>query len=145
MAVPLEAEPTWDHRAKRLVTGAEAGTVPGQRLARKGGEQLKTLAHCRRFFGRKATPPIIAPAIAIAIAARWAIGGWSWVDLMIVAGIVGLEPLTEWMIHVFVLHAKPRTLVGRVADFHAEPPKSIGSINCTPSIPTLRSCRCSTS
>jgi len=97
----------------------ESGTVPGRRLVHEGGEQLKALSQCRRFFAGKATPRIILPILVVVIAARLAIGGWSWVDLAIVSGILALEPLTEWVIHVFVLHAKPRSVLGRPVDLHA--------------------------
>jgi hypothetical protein len=44
---------------------------------------------------------------------RIALGGWSVWDAVVVAAIVGLQPFTEWVIHVTVLHWKPRR-VGRL-------------------------------
>ncbi|GAC1593719.1 MAG: sterol desaturase family protein [Acidimicrobiales bacterium] len=43
-----------------------------------------------------------------AIAARIAHGSWSWLDLVAGAGVVGLQPFTEWILHAYVLHARPR-------------------------------------
>jgi hypothetical protein len=35
---------------------------------------------------------------------------------LVAAVILGLEPFTEWVIHVFVLHAKPKRVLGRDVD-----------------------------
>jgi hypothetical protein len=45
-----------------------------------------------------------------------ALGGWTWGDAIIPSVILGLEPLTEWMIHVHLLHFRPRTVRGRPFD-----------------------------
>lgn len=64
------------------------------------------------FFLRKPSPVIIATTFLAAAAARVAVGRWSWWDLAIPAGIVVLEPFTEWVIHVRILHRRP-TRIGR--------------------------------
>ncbi len=43
-------------------------------------------------------------------------GRWSWTDLIGPAVIVALEPITEWMIHVFLLHFRPKVVLGRAID-----------------------------
>jgi sterol desaturase/sphingolipid hydroxylase (fatty acid hydroxylase superfamily) len=53
---------------------------------------------------------------ALAVAARLTLGGWTWRDAVIPAVILALEPFTEWMIHVFILHFRPRTRRGRTVD-----------------------------
>src|SRR4029077_10238559 len=50
------------------------------------------------------------------LAARASLGGWRRRDLGIAAGILAAEPFTEWLIHVYVLHLRPRTIRGRRID-----------------------------
>lgn len=69
-----------------------------------------------RIFWRQPTPRIIGPTIAVAAVARVAVGRWGWRDIVIPLVILGLEPFTEWTVHVFLLHAKPRVVVGRTVD-----------------------------
>jgi len=65
----------------------------------------------RRFMGHR-SPRILVPLVAVAWAARVALGDWSLGDAVVPAVILGLEPFTEWAIHVFLLHWKPRTMLG---------------------------------
>ena len=65
------------------------------------------LGDVARAFARYASPRLIGSAFAIALAARLATGEWSWRDLVIPVGLVAFEPLTEWLIHVYLLHARP--------------------------------------
>ena len=51
-----------------------------------------------------------------ALLARLAIGGWARRDAAVAAVVVALQPFTEWVIHVFVLHFRPRTVLGRRVD-----------------------------
>ena len=47
-------------------------------------------------------------------------GDWGIHDLVPIALIVGLHPFVEWLIHTFVLHHKPRTVLGGIRwDYHA--------------------------
>ena len=34
-------------------------------------------------------------------------GRWSWGQLVVAAALVSAQPFVEWLIHVYVLHAKP--------------------------------------
>jgi hypothetical protein len=47
---------------------------------------------------------------------RVGLGGWSVWDGLIPLIILTLEPFTEWAIHVFLLHWKPRRVMGRRID-----------------------------
>jgi sterol desaturase/sphingolipid hydroxylase (fatty acid hydroxylase superfamily) len=81
-------------------------------------------------FARWSSPQVIAVALAATVAARVAVGRWSWWDLLGPAIVLAAQPFTEWLIHVFLLHFRPRRL-GRVAvdplvarkhrDHHADP------------------------
>jgi sterol desaturase/sphingolipid hydroxylase (fatty acid hydroxylase superfamily) len=75
-----------------------------------------TLGAAARSFFRHPSPKILFPAAATAVAARLALGRWSRADAVVPAVIVGLEPFIEWLIHVNVLHLRPRTVGGRAVD-----------------------------
>lgn len=72
-------------------------------------------AAARRFFAH-ASPRILAAVTTAAVALRVAAGHWRWWDLGTAAIIIGLEPFTEWTIHVLVLHFRPRRVLGRQLD-----------------------------
>jgi hypothetical protein len=71
-----------------------------------------SLGDAFRLFLRFPTPRILIPVVAAEAVARVALGGWTWTDLVIPAVILALEPFTEWVIHVFLLHFRPRTVFG---------------------------------
>jgi fatty acid hydroxylase family protein len=66
-----------------------------------------TLGDCARVFARHDSPKILVAAIAAALAVRLALGHYSWRDAVIPLALIALEPLTEWVIHVYLLHARP--------------------------------------
>jgi hypothetical protein len=66
-----------------------------------------TLSDCWRTFVRRPTPPLLAAAIAGALALRIVLGRFDWRDAVVAAGVIALTPLAEWAIHVYLLHAKP--------------------------------------
>jgi hypothetical protein len=78
-----------------------------------------TLGDCWRSFVRRRTPPLLGAAIVAAVALRIALGSDDWRDLVVAVGVVGLTPLAEWAIHVYLLHAKPIKLRGRRYDLVA--------------------------
>lgn len=77
------------------------------------------LSDVARAFARFDSPKLIATAFAGALAARLAIGNWSWRDAVIPLGLIAFEPLTEWVIHVYLLHARPISIGGRRYDLLA--------------------------
>ena len=96
---------------------------------RSGASTLKAEAS---FFTRQVTPRIIAPLLAAALAIRLALGGWTRADAIVVIVMIAAQPFVEWLIHVFILHWKPKTLFGRTFDplvsrkhreHHADPKK----------------------
>ena len=82
-----------------------AYTVSGLRLRGAAG-----------LFARCLNAQLIAGALAAAVVLRLVLGGWSWGDLVVAGVILGLEPFTEWVIHVTVLHLRPFTIRGRTFD-----------------------------
>jgi hypothetical protein len=83
----------------------EAYTAPGL-----------TLPDAARIFAGTFSAKVLAPALLIALVARLPLGGWRWWDLGVAAIILAAQPFTEWVIHVTVLHWKPRTLGGLTID-----------------------------
>ena len=75
-----------------------------------------SLAGAARAFAAWSSPRVIVAALAVTVAARAAVGRWSWWDLLAPAVILAAQPFTEWLIHVFVLHFKPRQVAGHVLD-----------------------------
>jgi hypothetical protein len=65
---------------------------------------MRTLPEAGVEFARHTTPRLLAIELVVLLAARFVVGGWSVGDIVVVAGLVGLQPFTEWVIHVFVLH-----------------------------------------
>ncbi len=71
-----------------------------------------TLSDAARIFFSQRSPRIIAPTFAGVLAARVVAGRWSRRDAAVPAAVVALQPLTEWTIHVFLLHLRPRRVAG---------------------------------
>ncbi|HVV74711.1 MAG TPA: sterol desaturase family protein [Mycobacteriales bacterium] len=95
-----------------------------------------TLGGAFRLFIATFNARLLAAAFVAAVVARVALAGWRWWDLGIAAIVLGVQPFTEWLIHVFILHAKPRrigsiTVDGLLARRHRQHhanPKVIGLV-----------------
>ena len=87
---------------------APAGAVPARE-----GKSTVTLADCARAFWRQPSPPYLVGAVALALALRVAQGSWSWRDVVMVVGLIGVTPFVEWAIHVYLLHSPPFNVFGR--------------------------------
>src|SRR5579862_5254894 len=79
-------------------------------------EEALGLGEAFAEFRRHGSPRLLLPATGAALALRVALGRWRRRDLGIAAAILAAEPFTEWLIHVFVLHFRPRTIAGRRVD-----------------------------
>jgi fatty acid hydroxylase family protein len=97
--------PAPDLDAPHLTAPAEA--VP-TRSAR--GPSLRD---CARVFAKQPSPPYLLGAVVVALALRVPQGDWSWRDAVVVAGLLAVTPFVEWLIHVYLLHSPPFTLLGR--------------------------------
>jgi len=75
-----------------------------------------TLGAALRIFVGYLNARAIAAMFAAAVVLRLALGGWSWGDVVVAGIILGLQPFTEWVIHVTVLHLRPFTIRGRTID-----------------------------
>jgi hypothetical protein len=88
------------------VPGRDALTAPADSIPRRDAGVL-TLGDCWRSFIRRRTPPLLTGAVIAALALRVGLGQFDWRDLVVAGGVIGLTPLAEWAIHVYLLHAKP--------------------------------------
>ncbi len=78
--------------------------------------EAQSLGRAAAVFFRQPSPLIIGSVLLAAIGGRVYVGRYSWWDLLPPAVILALQPFTEWLIHVLVLHFRPRTLLGRRID-----------------------------
>ncbi|HLI75046.1 MAG TPA: sterol desaturase family protein [Acidimicrobiales bacterium] len=67
------------------------------------------------FLGH-ASPRVIVVALGATAVARLVVARWSWWDLLAPGAILAAQPFTEWLIHVFLLHFKPRRVAGMKVD-----------------------------
>ena len=72
-----------------------------------------TLTETGREFWRHPSPWLIAAVLVGSTAARVAVGDWRWSDLLAPLVFVALFPVLEWLVHVFVLHWRPRRVGAR--------------------------------
>lgn len=75
-----------------------------------------TLADAAGEFWRHPTPWLLSLALAASLAARIAVGDWRWSDAVLPIVVLAVFPFVEWMIHVFVLHWRPRRIGGVLID-----------------------------
>lgn len=69
-----------------------------------------TLREMGREFVRHPSPWMIAAVFVAALVARIAVGDWQLTDALVPLIVVATFPVTEWIIHVTVLHWRPRHL-----------------------------------
>ncbi|HEU4514643.1 MAG TPA: sterol desaturase family protein [Nocardioidaceae bacterium] len=67
-----------------------------------------SLREARRAFLRHPSPWLIGGLLAFAVVARVLAGDYRWTDALVPVVLVATFPLVEWVIHVFVLHWRPR-------------------------------------
>jgi hypothetical protein len=81
-------------------------TAPADSIPRRDPSVL-TLGDCWRSFVRQRTPPLLAAAIIGALALRVVLGHFDWRDAVVAVAVIAGTPVAEWLIHVYLLHAKP--------------------------------------
>lgn len=75
-----------------------------------------TLGDAVREFWRHPSPWLITAALVIAVVARVIAGDWQWTDALMPFIVMAVFPFVEWMIHVFILHWRPRRVAGLMVD-----------------------------
>jgi len=105
-----------------------------------------TLGQAAREFWRHPTPWMILTLVVGAVGARIVVGGLALRDLWAPLLLALLFPFVEWLIHVFILHWRPRklgrvtvdTLVARDHRRHHANPRDIDLVFIpTPTLPWL--------
>ena len=94
-------------------------TAPADAIRRRTATGPVRLADVAREFARRDSPRLIAAALVLALAARLAALDFSWRDLVLPLALIACQPLTEWVIHSCLLHAKPIRIAGRSHDLLA--------------------------
>ncbi|WP_203337247.1 sterol desaturase family protein [Nocardioides limicola] len=69
-----------------------------------------TLRAAGAAFWRHPSPWLIATALVGGLVARVAVGDWRLTDLLVPVLLVAAFPVVEWVIHVMILHWRPRRL-----------------------------------
>ncbi len=80
--------------------------APPERLPRDRSAAIK-------LFVSHISPQLIALAVLLAVIARVAIGHFTWIDAVVAMAAWAYFPINEWLIHVFMLHYRPRKIFGR--------------------------------
>jgi len=75
-----------------------------------------TLPDAWRTFFQYTSPRVMTALMVISLTAKIVVGGWTVWDLAVAAAIIGFWPVQEWLIHVFILHFKPKKILGRTID-----------------------------
>jgi hypothetical protein len=71
-----------------------------------------TLGQTFTEFWRHPSPWMLLAAWTVALGWRLEVGDWRLSDLWGPVALVALFPVMEWVIHVFILHWRPRRVVG---------------------------------
>jgi hypothetical protein len=102
------------------VSHVTTASVPAARPRRiRQTRKITDLRTAGREFARHRSPQLLLAELPIAVVARSLWGGVGWIDLAIVMAILATQPFTEWLIHVYVLHVRPRGPVTRTLDWGA--------------------------
>ena len=86
--------------------------------APRGASTSRSLAPYLREFLRYPSPWVLAGWFTLAMVVRILVGDWGWADLIAVGAMILVQPFVEWVMHVVVLHFRPRTIRGRIVDLH---------------------------
>ena len=94
--------------------------IPTARARRvRQTRRITDLRTAANEFVRHRSPQLLLGELAIVITARALWGGFNWIDVAILGGILVTQPFTEWLIHVYVLHVRPRGRITSAIDWGA--------------------------
>jgi len=102
---PFQANPEIEELAQQRLAAEEARITGTRRTA-------VTLGTTFREFWKHPSPWMISAALVVALAWRAAEGDWRLSDLWGPVVLVAMFPVLEWVIHVFILHFRPRKVAG---------------------------------
>ena len=81
-------------------------TTATERPTRKGF----TLSDAGREFWKNPSPRMIGAMLVAALTARIIVGDWQITDALVPLVMIAFFPFFEWIIHVFILHWRPKHL-----------------------------------
>jgi sterol desaturase/sphingolipid hydroxylase (fatty acid hydroxylase superfamily) len=96
--------------------------IAAERLRRAEAEHAEarrprvTLGTAFRAFWRYPSPWMISTTLVAAIGLRIGAGGWRWTEALAPVALVVAFPFIEWLVHVCILHWRPRRVAGREID-----------------------------
>jgi hypothetical protein len=67
-----------------------------------------SLADAVREFWKHPSPWMIGVTLLVALTLRIAVGDWQYTDALVPVAMLAVFPFFEWIVHVFVLHWRPR-------------------------------------
>ncbi|WP_308281090.1 sterol desaturase family protein [Pimelobacter sp. 30-1] len=83
-----------------------------QQVASDARRTNLTMGQVLREFWRHPSPYLLTAALGAAITGRVLAGPGSWWELAIPVGLVAILPVVEWVVHVGILHWRPRRVAG---------------------------------
>src|SRR5689334_5206969 len=86
------------HEASRL----EEGRITGARRT------SQSLGEAWAAFWRHPSPWLVTTFLVGSVAYRATLHSFAWTELLVPAALVGMFPVIEWVIHVMILHWRPR-------------------------------------
>ncbi|HVE64598.1 MAG TPA: sterol desaturase family protein [Mycobacteriales bacterium] len=75
-----------------------------------------TLREAARTFVTHPSPRLLLAGAAVSVGARALVGDWTAADAIVVGVLLVAQPFVEWLIHVYLLHWRPRQIAGRRID-----------------------------
>jgi hypothetical protein len=104
------AEADLDRRARARLDAEESARATGPR------RKSISLGEAWWAFWRHPSPWLISVTLLGAVVARVATGDWQVGDALVPFVMLAVFPFAEWMIHVFILHWRPRKVAGFTID-----------------------------
>lgn len=76
-----------------------------------------SLREVGRQFWTNPSPWIIATFLSLAVIARVVTGDVQWSDGVLLVALLAIQPMVEWVVHITILHWRPRKWRGVTLDF----------------------------
>lgn len=77
---------------------------------------ITSYRHALFAWSQHASPRLIAAFVLLAVGLRAGLGGWQALDAAMLLVGVAAWPFLEWFLHKYLLHVKPREILGRTVD-----------------------------
>jgi len=98
-----------------IATTTATSSASGARKSRDA-RTIRTLREAVVVFGGYGSPRLLAVQLVALLAIRLSLGHFTVWDAIIVAAVALYWPVQEWVLHAFVLHMRPRHVLGRRVD-----------------------------